>query len=30
MKIVSCVNFADNKRKKEVEQILEELINYLF
>lgn len=30
MKIVSCVNFVDNKRKKEVEQILEELINYLF
>lgn len=30
MKIVSCVNFTDKKRKKEEEQILEELINYLF
>lgn len=30
MKIVSCVNFTDKKRKKQEEQILEELINYLF
>lgn len=30
VKIVSCVNFIDKKRKKEDEQILEELINYLF
>lgn len=29
MKIASCVNFTDKKRKKEEEQILEELINYL-